>query len=178
MGVDWGGVMNAKDDKKNNGKEKEEPQGRETVPSDLDETTHAELRLLYREAADNVLFAKTQQWKTVGSTLVVYISLIAIAKFVLSDWSDWDFLKGLQAIVFLVAPAAILILLIYQVWQHTEQEILTSIGKRFSSLFRDTRAIKSRLDANVHRYILLVFMISMVLLGGVITYFTISAVHT
>ena len=53
----------------------------ELVVSELDETTHSELRVLYKESSGAVLFAKAQQWWTVGSTLTFYVVLMLIAKF-------------------------------------------------------------------------------------------------
>ena len=44
----------------------------ENQPSDLDEMTHAELRLMYDKASDAVLFAKRIQWLTVGGAVFVY----------------------------------------------------------------------------------------------------------
>ena len=142
--------------------------------SGLDEMTHAELQLLYKESTATVLFAKALQWKTVGATLVVYILLIGIAKFVTDDPR---FFKGLEAIILLATPASILILVIYQIWQHTEQQKLSAIAARFSSIFRDIRRIKVRFEANIHRYTLLAFMILIILLGSTVAFTTVAALR-
>ncbi|MBI4183174.1 MAG: hypothetical protein HY521_04140 [Proteobacteria bacterium] len=144
-------------------KDEDEP----IVTSALGETTHSELRLLYDESAESILFAKAQQWRTMGSTLLLYVALIAIAKVAPSNIA---FVKGLSFVSFIASPAAIIILIIYQMWQHTEMKKHAVIEKHFSSLFRDVRAIKSRLEADIHRYALLLMMIVMIVIGNVVTF--------
>ena len=144
---------------------------RELVASELDDMTHAEMRVLYQESTHAVLFAKAQQWRTVGSTLVLYAVLIAIAQFVIKDPA---LLRGLQAIIIVAAPAAVVILIFYQSWQYAEQRKLEAVAGDFSSYFRDVRAIKSRLEANIHRYVLLLFMVVIVALGAIVTFSTLQ----
>ena len=109
---------NAKETEKEEA-ESQEPE--EMVSSELDESTHAELRLLYRESVDTVLFAKAQQWKTVGATLLLYLVFLVIAKFVSND----PFLiQGLGAIVLIATPPALVLLVVYQLWQNTERNKL------------------------------------------------------
>jgi hypothetical protein len=147
--------------------EAEEKQPFEVVESELDEKTHAELKLLYRNSSETVLFAKEMQWKTVGSTLVVYVILIAIGKFISRDPTLITLLKGTMI---LSAIGAIYSLFIYQFWQHDELKKLKAAGDHFSNLFKKLRDIKSHKESNVHRYTLLSFMICILLLGGFITY--------
>ena len=89
--------------------------GRETpfenAPSSLDDKTHTELCLLYKESADTLRFAKHIQWWTVGSTLVVFGAFIFISKFVNADMT---YAKILTALVIFIAMSAIFALLIYQ----------------------------------------------------------------
>jgi hypothetical protein len=54
----------------------------EIVPTSLDEQTHSELLNLIDESSRTIRFAKAQQWRTVGSTLVVFLVLVAMARFV------------------------------------------------------------------------------------------------
>ncbi|MEL0106500.1 MAG: hypothetical protein VW802_06095 [Rhodospirillaceae bacterium] len=145
----------------------EEKQPFEVVESELDEKTHAEVQLLYRDSSETVLFAKSMQWKTVGSTLVVYIILIVIAKFISKDPTLITFLKGAMI---LSAIGAIYTLFIYQFWQHDKLKKLKTAGDHFSNLFRNLRDIKSRKESNVHRYTLLTFMVCILMLGGFITF--------
>jgi len=140
---------------------------REGSPTSLDELTHAELRLLYEEASRNILFAKGQQWKTVGGTLIVFAVVMALVKFVSHAPS---FTKVLTGAVITLTTASIAVLTIYQFWQYNELKRLRAIGRKFSSLFREIRGIKSPGEANFHRYLLLVFMCMVVIIGAAIVY--------
>jgi hypothetical protein len=75
----------------------------------------------------------------------------------------------LEITVFLATPGALFILIIYQFWQQTELAKLQTAGTHFSSLYRKIRGIKSSREANVHRYILLAFMIGIIVLGAVVS---------
>jgi len=140
----------------------------ENEPSPLDDNTHAELCLLYKESADTLRFAKYMQWWTVGSTLLVFGSFIFIAKFV---GADMAYAKILTGLIIFIAMAVIFTLIIYQTWQYNEQHKIEEIGKHFSSLFGKVRRIKSKRESNMHRYLLLVFMSITVVIGGAVSYF-------
>ncbi len=157
----------AEDKKEEQDQDEAEAEKFEVVESELDEKSHAEIQLLYRDSSETVLFAKGMQWKTVGSTLVVYIILVSIAKFISHDPLMLTYLKGTMI---LTAIGAIYILITYQLWQHDELKKLTTAGDHFSNLFKKIRNIKSRKESNFHRYTLLGFMISVLLLGGFITF--------
>ena len=43
--------------------------------SELDEATHAESLVLYRDSQDNIRFSKGLQWKTLGGALAIYALL-------------------------------------------------------------------------------------------------------
>jgi hypothetical protein len=137
----------------------------ELVPTDVDERTHAELIHLYRESADSIRFAKSQQWKTLGTSLLTFGALIVIRE--LFSHNLW-FMKAMFAVTILLAGASIYTLVIYQVWQNSEREKIARIASRFSSLAQEIRAIKSDRESNVFRYILLVFLIAGVLIGCMI----------
>ena len=153
--------------KKSSGKsEHEEEAVFENEPSTLDDNTHAELRILYEESAESIRFAKKYQWGTVGATLLLFGGLIFIA----DSASQGKLLADqLSATSILISCAAIFILILYQFWQHNESRKLNFIGKQFSSLFREARALKSVREANIHRYTFLMFMISMIILGAIIS---------
>ena len=68
-------------------------------------------------------------------------------------------------------------LIIYQFWQHTEHEKQAGIARDFSNVFREIRALKSRVEANVHRYTLLMFMIIIEGIGAFITFVTLSTIQ-
>jgi len=143
-------------------------------PSSLDEQTHAEMILLYKESTDTMRFAKHLQWWTVGSTLFTFAVIIAIAKLVSADKG---FANTLTWVVILLTMCVIFTLSVYQFWQHTEHLKVREISKHMSTLFKTIRQIKSRREANIHRYVLLFFMISTVILGAVVTHFGLDQVQ-
>lgn len=151
----------------------EEP-ARENSPSELDDLTHAEMCMLYRESADSIRFAKAHQWKSLGAALLVFAAMIVLARAVPGNLTLTNFLI---AISFLSSSAVIYMLVLYQVWQNTEREKLRDISSHFSSFSQFTRAIKSSREANVHRYTLLAFMIAAILLANVVLVMTVSPLY-
>ncbi len=139
--------------------------GPENSPSSLDEMTHGEMLRIYDDSVRSILFAKQLQWRTVGSALLLYLVMIGLVKFVSSAAG---FVALLKIGVILVATGAILIIVIYQFWQATEGKKIAGVTKSMSSFFRDVRAVKSNLEANVHRYMLLAIMLILILFGGFI----------
>jgi len=137
-------------------------------PTSLDELTHQELQLLYKESVDTIRFAKYIQWWTVGSTLLVFFAFIAIAKFV---GADLTYAKILTALTIFIAMTGIFALIMYQLWQYNEQQKLAEISKHYSTLFKKIRRVKSRRESDFHRYTLLAFMMSTIIIGGVVAYF-------
>lgn len=137
-------------------------------PSSLDDRTHEELQLLYQESVSTIRFAKYIQWWTVGSTLLVFFAFIAIAKFV---GADMAYAKILTALVIFIAMSGIFALIMYQFWQYNEHQKIREISRHFSTLFRRVRKVKSRRESDFHRYTLLAFMISTIVIGGVVSYY-------
>lgn len=146
----------------------------ENVPSELDDLTHAEMRMLYAESVEVVRFAKTQQWKSVGAVLVVFIALIGLSQLA----AQKPLLTNLIiAISFVCSGGVIYSLALYQAWQNTERKKLREIGLHLSSYAKAIRAIKSSREANVHRYTLLVFMIVSVLMGNLMLVLCVSPLY-
>jgi len=139
----------------------------EFTPSELDEFTHKELCILYEETSSHIVFAKTQQWRTFGATLVIFAVMLGVAKFVSHEH---DFLQFLIAAIILITLTAISVLVIYQFWQHTEQQKLAVIAFHLSSLFRKIRGYKHKREASIHRYLLLAFMIIGLIMAAIIVY--------
>jgi hypothetical protein len=135
----------------------------EVEPSELDEATHAESLTLYRDSQDNIRFAKGLQWKTLGGTLGIFV-LLGFAGFN-SDQRE-GYLKTLIVISWAISAGAIYSACILQSWQNTEREKLRKIVAALSNLFRAVYRIKSKTEANIHRYILLVFMAITMLIGN------------
>ena len=130
------------------------------VASDLDERTHAEMLMMYRECADSVRFAKHQQWATTSGALAIFVILGVLGEF----GQHYGFMsKALVVISMLVSGGTIYSLAIFQFWQQAERGKLNMISDRFSNVLRDVRSYLPPREANVHRYILLFFMITVIL---------------
>ena len=137
------------------------------VPSALDERTHEELLMLYRESTETMRFIKGHQWKTVGSTLLCYIGLIAVLRLAGPTLAMSGKFMG---IVILLSVASILTLIFYQFWTHNELTKLNRMQPFMSNLFSEVRSLKSKREGNLHRYTLLSFMIIVIVLGAVVAH--------
>jgi hypothetical protein len=133
------------------------------MPSDLDDKTHSEMLMLYRECAHSVRFAKSQQWTTTGGSLLIFVILGILGAF----GPRYGFLtKAIIIVSIITSGGAIYSLAIYQFWQQAERGKLNMISERFSNVLRDVRAYLPPREANVHRYILLFFMIVTILVAN------------
>lgn len=141
----------------------EEPEV-ENVPSELDELTHAEMRMLYAESTESIRYAKTRQWRSLSGILLIFGGLMALSRFI---ENNAQMVNLIVAISFLCSAGAIYTLALYQAWQNTEREKLREIGGHLSSYSMSVRAVKSSREANVHRYTMLIFMIIAVLMANV-----------
>jgi len=147
----------------------------EIFPSDLDEATHREMLHLYRESADTVRFAKTQQWKTLGATMLLFAGFIALAKI---ESSNLALVKTITFSSFVVSACALYMLTLYQLWQNTEREKIRAAAKHLSSLAQSVRDLKSRREANVHRYTILFFMAAMLCLGNALVVIVLKPLYS
>ncbi len=147
----------------------------ENEPSTLDEMTHAEMRLLYEESTKTIRFIKNLQWSTAGSTLLVFGAFVIIAALTEADKA---FASKLTALTILLTISVIFSLIMYQFWQYNEAQKINELAKFFSSAFRRVRNVKSTRESNVHRYILLLFMVVLVMLGAVVAYLGLQQVLT
>ncbi|MCK5445337.1 MAG: hypothetical protein KAI73_06910 [Rhodospirillaceae bacterium] len=138
----------------------------ENSPSSLDEMTHEELRMMHNQSSRAILFAKNIQWRTVGSSLLVFGALIALAFY---GASDRNLVRLLGMLTIVLAIGAIFVLFMYQFWQFNEIRRLVEIEKNFSSLYIKIRDVKSKREGNVHRYTILMFMCIVVLLGAIVS---------
>ena len=136
-------------------------------PSELDDLTHAEMLALYRESTRTMLFAKTRQWSTLGATCFAQLALVLIGSYISREIVHF---RALIILSFLISSFSIAILLIYQLWQHTETLKIRKINLFMSDHFRLVRRVKSQLEANIHRYILLITMIGTVAIANIIVY--------
>ena len=143
----------------------DDPEVAPNRPSTLDPLTHAEIQMLYRESTETMRFVKNHQWKTVGATLLTYLGLIFIAGYVGHSASVGPKIMGVTIVL---CCAVIFTLIIYQFWMHNELTKIDRMQPHFSSAFADIRAAKPRREGNIHRYLLLSFMIVVVILGAIV----------
>lgn len=148
------------------GREESDTEIFENRPSDLDESTHAELRLMFDRASEAILFAKKIQWQSVGACLLVFVAIIGIAFF---GASDKPLVKLLGIVTIILTCGVIFVLIMYQFWQFNEINKITEIERHFSTLYLKIRDLKSRREGNFHRYTLLLFMCTTVIVGAIIT---------
>ncbi len=133
------------------------------VASELDERTHAEMLMMYHECADSVRFAKLQQWHTTGGALLIFVVLGILGTF---GPRYGFFIKANIIVGLVVSGGSIYSLAIYQFWQQAERGKLAMISSRLSNILREVRGYTPPREANVHRYILLFFMIATIALGN------------
>jgi hypothetical protein len=137
--------------------------GPEIKPSDLDESTHAELRVLYQDCGMSIRFARERQWKLVGGTLLLFAATVAVPELV--DVSTFA-AKGLALASFLIDAGAIYLLIVYQVWQNTELNRMQEISTRFSNIFAELGGAEAAREGRLHSYIVLFFMVVLIVIGN------------
>jgi hypothetical protein len=158
----------AKDAHKDAKADKPEREAFVNEPSSLDETTHRELQLMHNEAAEAILFAKSIQWRSVGASLVVFGSFIAIA---VATEAGPKFIDLMKIAAIVLTCGVMFVLVMYQFWQVNEINKLNAIGRQFSTLYQRISRIKSRREGNFHRYTILLFMVICVVLGLTVAMF-------
>jgi|TARA_B110000444_G_C18309853_1_gene353507 hypothetical protein len=98
-----------------------------------------------------------------GGALAIF-ALLGFAG--LNGATQEDHLKTLIVISWAISTGVIYAICILQSWQNTEREKLRRIVGEFSNMFRAVYRFKSRMEPNIHRYILFSFMAIMMLLGN------------
>lgn len=124
-------------------------------PSSLDELTHAEYRVLYEEAAANVLFGKRQQWRLLEYFTLLGLGLVALGLLMPFARDVATFTAGFLTFVGVVM---LCVLAMLQSWQNHEQEKMQHIAGSLSNYARIARRLKPRLSGNLHRYAILTVM--------------------
>jgi len=145
----------------------------ELVTSELDEMTHRELGLIYSDSTRTILFSKSIQWKAVASSLLIFGTFMLLAKYVAHGT---QFMMVLKISSIVIAMAAIFMVVLFQFWQHTEGRKLLTIESAYSNLFRRIRKFKSAREANIHRYLILLFMVGTIIIGCGITLMSLDAI--
>ncbi len=133
------------------------------TPSELDESTHAELRVLYQDSGMSVRFARERQWKLVGGTLLSFAAIVAVPELV--DISTFA-AKGLVLASFLIGAGAIYLLIVYQVWQNIELRRMQEISARFSNIFAEQGGREAAREGRLHGYIVLFCMIALIAIAN------------
>lgn len=132
-------------------------------PSELGESTHAELLMLYGEYVQSIRFARTQQWHSMGGVLLIFVALAMFSTY-MSDSALA--LKAAIALSILSSIGGIYALVIYQFWQATARQKLAYISEKLSSTLRQVRGMTSSREADFQRYVLLFFMVFSILAGN------------
>ncbi|MBL8710770.1 MAG: hypothetical protein JNL25_16375 [Rhodospirillaceae bacterium] len=133
------------------------------VASELDELTHAEMLEFYRASNEAIRFAKHQQWATLVGSLGLFVLLGVIGN---HAYKGTILFKLVILISLVLSAGAIYSLVIYQFWQNSEREKLALITTRLSNLAQAVRALVSERERNVHRYVLLFFMMTSIVLAN------------
>ena len=111
---------------------------------DIDSDTRQEFLFLYTDASANIRFAKAQQWRT-----LIYFSALCVGVVAVGVWLRWgDF-----------SLATVGTILMLQSWQSSEAKKQAFMRAHFDELTRSALAQKSRFTSDVHRYIMLGFML-------------------
>ena len=134
-------------------------------PSELDELTHAEYRVLYEEAAANVLFGKRQQWRLLEYFTLLGLGLVALGALMPFARDVANFTAGFLT---LIAVVTLCVLTMLQRWQAHEQEKMEHIAGSLSNYARIVRRLKPRWSGNFHRYAILTAMMLYVVVLDVI----------
>ncbi|MFC3675151.1 hypothetical protein [Ferrovibrio xuzhouensis] len=135
--------------------------------SELDELTHAEFRLLYDEAARNILFAKRQQWH-----MLEYFTLLALALVGLGIAMPFasDVAHFVAGFLSFVALITLIVLMMLQNWQGSEHAKILYIVHDFANFTRSARRRKSRVTSDIHRYFMLAAMMIYVVILDVVVF--------
>lgn len=136
-------------------------------PSDLDDLTHAEYRVLYEEAGRNVLFAKRQQWR-----VVEYFTLLALALVAVGGIAPFprDVARFAAFFLLFAGAAAAMVLIFLQSWQYREQLKMARLAEGFSTLSRAVLRLKAGIGGDLQRYFILAAMLLFVIVLDLVAF--------
>ena len=95
-----------------------------------------------------------------SGAIILFVLLVLSCR--LTD-SGTNFVNSVICVSFLVSARSIYSLATFQSWQGTEREKIRELVSKLSNLSTLFYGLKSRMEANVHRFILLAFMITGIL---------------
>lgn len=124
-------------------------------PVDLE--TRRELVALYTDASENIRFAKSQQWQTLVYFSALCVGVVAVGVWL--RWGDVSLIAFLFYMLWLFSIATIGVILMLQSWQSSEAKKQAYIRGHLGEVTRTALAQKSRSAGDVHRYVMLAFML-------------------
>lgn len=124
--------------------------------SELDDLTHAEYCLLYDEAARNVLFAKTRQWRVLEYFTLLGLGLVATG--ILAPFAK-DVARFVSAFLVFVGIVSLILVVMLQIWQGREHAKMAYLTGDFSNFARTARRLKPSTSGDIHRYFMLLVML-------------------
>lgn len=127
------------------------------VDPDIDSDTRQEFLALYTDASANIRFAKAQQWHTLIYFSALCVGVVAVGVWL--RWGDVSLIKFLFYLIWLFSLATVGTILMLQSWQGSEAKKQAFMRAHFGDLTRSALAQKSRFTSDVHRYIMLGFML-------------------
>ena len=134
------------------------------VESSLDDLSHAEFLMIYREAGENLLFAKRQQWQALAYLSLAFVAIYFLAK---ANAYDAKFLNYLIACSLILTVFAVASEIFLQFWQINEKRKIHEVAKHLSTSTQRVRALKSRGESNAHRYIMLFMLMAYILMAQI-----------
>ena len=139
--------------------------GANVVPSELDEITHAELRMLYEDSSNSLRFARERQWKLVGGVLLLFAIIIALPEiFSLTSFAG----RGLAMASILISASSIYMLIIYQVSQNADLKRQRTISEQFSNIFAELGGERVKREAKSHGLIIQLLMILAIVVSNAV----------
>ncbi|WP_193181469.1 hypothetical protein [Nisaea sediminum] len=129
---------------------------REQLP-ELDAETRQEFIALYTDASENLRFAKAQQWHTLVYFSALCVGVVAVGVWL--RWGDVSLIAFLFYLLWIFSLATVGTILMLQSWQSGEAKKQAFIRAHLGELTRAALAQKSGVTGDVHRYMMLAFML-------------------
>jgi len=145
----------------------EAPEAEPDHPSELDDLTHAEYRLLYDEASQNIRFSKRQQWRVVEYFTLLSFALVAICG--LTTVAK-DVTHFIAYFLLFAGVASIIVLGMLQMWQYDEARKLDKLAEGFSSYARIALRIKGKVGADINRYAILFILLLLIMVSDIVVF--------
>jgi len=124
---------------------------------ELDAETRREFIALYTDASANLRFAKAQQWHTLVYFSALCVGVVAVGVWL--RWGDVSLIAFLFYLLWIFSLATVGTILMLQSWQSSEAKKQDFIRAHLGELTRAALAQKSRVTGDVHRYLMLAFML-------------------